>query len=304
MFSKDSPGCSVCVLQNEKIILKKCFGLADLKNGTKIKPNTAFRLASLTKQFTARAITILEEKGKLDFDDQLRKFFPDFPAYGKNISVRNLLTHTSGIPDHETPLYKKIRIGEEPTIYDSLKVIEERKRLLFKPGSKHKYSDSGYVLLALIIEKASGLKYSQFLKKYIFRSLGMDRTIVVDETKPSVKNRAFGYRMLNKKWELYDYDPLNYIVGDEGIYSTVTDLAKWNRLLNKTDWISNFCGLVDKKIKVRYQTGSWVGFNNIILSDMKKNITIIMLSNTTIFKEENKKIDIALKILNEYSLAL
>lgn len=304
MFSKDSPGCSVCVLQNEKIVFRKCFGMANLKNRTKIKFNTAFRLASLTKQFTARAITILEEKGKLDLDDQLKKIFPDFPAYGKDISVRNLLTHTSGIPDHETPLYKKTRIGEEPTIYDSFKILEERKRLLFKPGSKYKYSDAGYVLLALIIEKASGLKYSKFLKKYIFKPLGMNRTIVVDETKPIVKNRAFGYRMQNKKWKLYDYDPLNYIVGDEGIYSTVTDLAKWNSLLKQTDWISNFCGFVDKQRKVRYQTGSWVGFNNIILSDMKKNITIILLSNTTNFKEEDKKIDIALKILNEYSLAL
>ena len=105
MFSKNSPGCSICILQNEKIILEKCFGLADLKNGTQIKPNTAFRLASLTKQFTARAITILEEKGELNFNDQLQQFFPGFPAYGKDISILNLLIHSSGVPDHEKPLY-------------------------------------------------------------------------------------------------------------------------------------------------------------------------------------------------------
>ncbi len=312
-FNQNTPGCAVCVVQNDQIILEKSYGLANLENKIPITPNTAFRLASLTKPFTAMAIMILREKGILDFDDELDKFFPDFPEYGKGITIRQLLTHTSGIPDHEQPLYKKIKKGEEPTIYNSFEILKEQKGTFFKPGSQYKYSDTGYVVLALIVEKTSGKRYSDFLAKNIFIPLKMNNTVVLDETKPALQNRAYGYKKIKSKYKLFDYDPLNYIIGDEGIYSTIRDLAKWPKAWSKTILVSEKvlqealvpqgkCGfswfIQNEKRKIIFQDGSWVGFNNIMLTEIKTGITAILLSNTTQFPTEQKRVNIAKKILD------
>lgn len=319
-FKKNTPGCAVCVIQNNKILFKQCFGLANLENKSPITPDTAFRLASITKPFTAMAIMILKEQNKLDFDDPVTKFIPDFPAYGDNVTIRQLLTHTSGMPDHEAPLYKQIKKRGEPTIYDSLEILKKRRRLLFGSGKKYTYSDSGYVVLAIIIEIVSGLKYSAFLKKYIFKPLRMNNTIVLDETKPSINNPALGYKRKRNSWILYDYDPLNFIVGDEGIYSTIRDLAKWNRAWNTNVLVgkqvlgealspfvlysgkNGLCGFswfIDEKREIRFQDGFWVGFNNIMLTKLDTNSTVIMLSNTNEFAGEEKKVETALTILKK-----
>lgn len=170
-FDNTTPGCTICVVRKRKILLEKSYGLADLKTKTLITPNTAFSLASLTKPFTTMAIMILKEKSLLKFDDKFCKFFPDLPTYGKEITIRQLLSHTSGMPDHEKPLYKKIKEGEEPTIYDSLDVLKEQKEGLFDPGDRYKYSDAGFVILTLIIELVSGKRYADFLSKTIFTPL-------------------------------------------------------------------------------------------------------------------------------------
>lgn len=323
-FNQNTPGCAVSIVRNEKVEFEQYIGLADLQNQTPITETTAFRLASLTKPFTAMAIMILKEKGLLSFDDTLGSFFPDFPRYGKDITLRQLLSHTSGIPDHEKPLYKRIKKGYEPTIYDALDVLKKEKTLLFPSGTKYEYSDAGFVVLALVIEKVSREKYGTFLEENIFKPLKMKNTLVVDETKPEIKNRAFGYTKRNNKWELYDYDPLNYVVGDEGIYSTGKDLPLWQKawteellvsrktlneaLENKTlkNGGKSRCGfswfieeLRGKRIV--FHDGFWVGFNNIMLTDCNKDATIIMLSNTTEFEGEKKKIDTALKIVESVS---
>ncbi len=321
-FSNETPGIAVLIEKAGKVIVKDCLGISNLETQKSITSSTAFRLASLTKPFTAMAIMILKEMGQLNFDDKLSLFFPKFPAYGKNITIRQLLTHTSGLPDHEAPLYKKINKGDEPTIYNALEVLSQEKKLLFKSGTRYTYSDSGFVILALIIEKVSCLTYSKFLNKYIFKPLQMENTVVFDETKPTIPNRAYGYRRKNNQWELYDYDPLNYIVGDEGIYSTISDLEKWNQCWVKNILVSNktlaealtpaklntgflsrcgFSWFIDEKNgrKIIFQTGSWVGFNNIMLTNIKTNTTIIVLSNTTSFPTEKDKVNLALTILKE-----
>lgn len=317
-FNANTPGYAVIAGKEKKITFEECVGLDNLEKRTPITSKTAFRLASLTKPFTAMAIMILKEKGLLKFDDELEKFFPDFPTYGRQITIRQLLTHTSGMPDHEKPLYKKLKKGEEPTIYDSLEVIKEQKEPLFNPGGRYLYSDMGFVILALIIEKVSGQKYSKFLKKYIFEPLDITNTIVFDETKPNIKNRAYGYRKTKNGWMIYDYDPLNYIVGDEGIYSTVCDLAKWRNAWTSKLLVSNetlkealtpyqlksgelgrcgFSWFVNLKKNLVFQPGSWVGFNNIMLIDYNSQTTVIMLSNTTQFPTEKEKLEAAKKIL-------
>lgn len=321
-YSDKTPGCSVAVLKNNKLIFCESYGLADMKNSILNHPYTAFRLASITKTFTAMGVLILFEKGLLKLDDCINRYINDFPNYGKEITIRHLLSHTSGLPDHEKPLYAILRKNEEPTIQDALKILKKQTSSLFKSGTKYEYSDAGYVVLALIIELVSGTKYSVFLNKNIFQPLNMQNTIVVDETKPQINNRAFGYRKINNQYILYDYDPLNYIIGDEGIYSTVLDLAKWTRAWNsdillekKTlqtaltiQKLSNNkdgeCGLgwfirYENGKKYIFHDGFWVGFNNIMLTDFKSAITTIFLSNTNDFPCEEKKLEIANKIMNK-----
>lgn len=324
MFSKfdnTTPGCSVIAFNDKKIMYTNNIGLADMENKIPIGSNTSFRLASLTKTFTAMAIMILDEMKLLKFDDPIIKFFPDFPKYGKKITISQLLSHTSGLPDHEKPLYDEIDTYGEPTIYDSFEILKKQKSLLFRYGTKFEYSNSGFVLLALIIEKVAGEKYSSFLQKNIFAPLGLKNTIVVDETKPFINNRAFGYKKEKNKYIDYDYDPLNYIIGDEGIYSTVLDLVQWIRawqypILVKKETLNmslrlqklekgkfgrcGFSWFIQNIYSKKYifHDGFWVGFNNIMLTECETNITVIILSNTNEFSTEKKRIDAALEILN------
>lgn len=304
-----APGFSMLVNDRRKILLEKSIGLANLQTLKPITPNTAFRLASLTKQFTTMAIMILKERKLLSFDDRIEKFFPDFPNYGKNISIRQLLTHTSGIPDHEKLLYKKINFGEEPNIYDALYVLNQQKKLLFKSGEKNQYSDSGFVLLALIIEIVSKKSYSDYLVENIFLPLKMKNTIVIDNASISIQDKAIGYEKIGNNWKEFDYDPLNYIVGDEGIYSTANDLINWSEawltdvlvsektlsealsagtLTNGSLGKYGFSWLIDTKnnSKLVYQKGTWVGFRNIIMIDLISGASIIFLSNSMMLTNE------------------
>ncbi len=320
-FNNTTPGYAIKILKKNEIIFEQCIGLANLNKRTPITSETAFRTASLTKQFTAMAIMLLCEKRLLDFDDPLEKFFSDFPAYENKITVRQLLTHTSGIPDHEKPLYRKIKPGEKPTIYDALAVLKKQKTLLFPAGSQSLYSNAGYVLLALIIEKVSGKKYATFLEENIFTPLKLKNTKVLDETIPAIKNRAIGYKKTKNTWEVYDYDPLNYIVGDEGIYSSIDDLVQWykgwtsNILIsdktlikalnpaifsNRKNGEYGFSWKIEKwkENKVLYQTGTWVGFANIVCLIPKKKITFIFLSNTNAFSQK-QRISLTKKMISE-----
>lgn len=316
-FSATTPGCAIGVVQDGKLVFKWNVGLAGVEKKRPITSLTQFRLASLTKPFTAMAIMLLKEKEELRFEDTLDMFFPNFPHYGKKITIRQLLTHTSGMPDHEQPLYKTLKKDEEPTLFDALRVLLCEQETLITPGSNYLYSDAGYVVLAIIIEKVTGRNYRDFLAENIFVPLKMENTLVVDETKPDIKNRAYGYQKKANTFIAYDYDPLNYIVGDEGIYSTVEDLAKWwpawtteilvnkntlkqalqrQKLANGSLGRCGFSWFVDEQFV--FHDGFWVGFNNIILTNLETNTTVILLSNTTEFPTEEKRITIALRILN------
>lgn len=319
-----TPGYAAIVLKNNKMLWQKCRGWADLIRQTQITPETNFRLASLSKQFTAMAVQILIERKKLNLENKLTDLFPDYPAYGNKVSVRQLLTHTAGIPDHEKPLYRTIRPGDEPTMIEALEVLKNRPDPLFLPGSKYQYSDAGYVLLALIIEKVSGFPYREFLQRNIFAPLEMHGSDVLDQTKPKIRNRALGYKTLPKnKFRLFDYDPLNYIVGDEGVYSSLEDMIKWSRAWDKEILVSQKTlnkALVPQQllngkfgkagfswlfvnyrgIKIIYQDGSWVGFRNIILKIPGKKLTVVILSNRTDLNTEKQKISFAYMLAREF----
>jgi CubicO group peptidase (beta-lactamase class C family) len=213
---------SVLVAEHGKVIFEGGFGNADAGQGIPFTPATPCYLASLTKQFTAMAIMILAEQHKLAYGDSLPNYLPALPHYARNVTIRHLLNHTSGIPDYA-------RLGlEHPglTNREVVSKLETLDSLNFPPGSRFEYTNSGYVLLASIIERVSGQPYSVFLKRNIFEPLGMKATVVCDESHPEIRGRARGY---NRFGDPDDYDLQT--VGEGGIYTSVQDMFTWDEAL-------------------------------------------------------------------------
>jgi CubicO group peptidase (beta-lactamase class C family) len=201
-----------------------------------IGPETNFRLASLTKQFTATAIMLLVRDGKLKYEDRLNDVFSDFPGYGKTITIPQLLNHTSGLIDYEDIMQKKYAgIAEEkiPQIRDAgvLELLKQQTKTNFPPGTRWHYSNSGYVLLAMIVERKSGMSFGDFLHQRIFKPLEMDHTIAYERGKNEVTDRAYGHTLASGKWRETDQSSTSATLGDGGVYTSLDDLEKWDRAL-------------------------------------------------------------------------
>jgi CubicO group peptidase (beta-lactamase class C family) len=236
--SRNAPGAAVLVVHNGQTVFRQGYGVTDLRTKHPIDAQTNFRLASFTKQFTATCIMLLAHDGKLHYDDHLTDFFPDFPAYGKSITVRNLLNHTSGLPDYEDILmaqYPNMPSDQIPQIRDAgvLKLLEQQTAGKFPPGSNWDYSNSGYATLAMIVEKVSGKSFGEFLHERIFSPLKMSNTLAYEKGKNEVPHRAYGHTEENGTWHETDQSPTSAVLGDGGIYSSLDDLAKWDRALRE-----------------------------------------------------------------------
>jgi CubicO group peptidase (beta-lactamase class C family) len=234
--SVNAPGAAVLVVRNGRAVFRRGYGITDLRNLRKIDEHTNFRLASFTKQFTAACIMLLVRDGKLHYDDHLTDLFPEFPAYGKAITVRNLLNHTSGLPDYEDILVKQHPDTPEekiPQILDAgvLKLLKQQTSGKFPAGAKWEYSNSGYAVLAMIVEKMSGKPFGQFLQEKIFDPLKMTNTLAYEQGKNEVPNRAYGHTRKGDGWQETDQSPTSAVLGDGGIYSSLNDLAKWDRAI-------------------------------------------------------------------------
>lgn len=232
----DAPGLAVLVRQNGRAVFERGYGVRDLRTRAKIDAVTNFRLASCTKQFTAMAIMLLVHDGKLTYNTHLTDVFPNFPPYGKSITIRNLLNHTSGLLDYEdlmlqpspnTPPEKQTQIGGAAV----LKLLEKQTTTKFPPGSKWEYSNSGYVLLGEIVAKVSAKPFPKFLHDRIFAPLRMKNTVAFVKGKNVVPNRAFGYSKQGTAWQETDQDSTSATLGDGGVYSSLNDLAKWDDAL-------------------------------------------------------------------------
>jgi len=242
---KSAPGMAALLIHDGRIEYRATFGLANLETRAPINSDTQFLLASLTKQFTATAVMILVERHKLQFDDTLAKYCPEFPDYARTITIRHLLNHTAGLTQYQELLVGKIdpqtyfRSSKSPpvvhefTAADALRALSRQQKLRFAPGTKFEYSDSAYVVLAQIIERITGQRYAEFLKENIFDPLGMKDTLVVDERKQKVPRLALSYSRSDRsgQWQDITYSPENSIYGEDGIYSTLTDLYKWDQAL-------------------------------------------------------------------------
>ena len=245
--SDNAPGAAVLVVRNGQTVFQRGYGVGDLRTLRPIDEKTNFRLASFTKQFTAACIMLLMREGKLHYDDHLTDFFPQFPAYGKSITVRNLLNHTSGLPDYEDILmaqYPNVPEEQIPQIHDAevLKLLEQQSGGRFAPGSKWEYSNSGYAVLAMIVEKVSGKSFGEFLHERIFVPLKMRNTVAYEKGKNKVPRRAYGHSLSGKtekdRWIETDQSPTSAVLGDGGIYSSLDDLAKWDRALREHTLLS------------------------------------------------------------------
>lgn len=225
VYKPDLPGAAVIVTRNGQIVFRKGYGLANLELNVPVKPEMVFRLCSVTKQFTAVAVMMLVEQGKLSLNDDINRFFPDYPTGGKKITVENLLTHTSGIKDYLNKVWPK-RISQE---FKPGELIELFKNdgLDFEPGTKADYSNSNYVLLGAIIEKLSGKDYGEFIEEQIFKPLGMKHSSY-ERVQKLIPNRVSGYLTLNGAYINAAYLSMSQLYAAGGLDSSVDDLALWD----------------------------------------------------------------------------
>ena len=210
-YSGDGPSASILVLQNGKAALRRSYGFADLENRVRATHATNYRLASVTKQFTAAAILLLAQDHKLELDDPVRRWLPSLPKALDSVTLTHLLTHTSGIIDYEDVMAPDTKVQLHDA--DVLKLLESQDSTYFRPGTSYQYSNSGYSLLALIVERASGERFAAFLHDRIFKPLGMNHTVAFEDGISTVSNRAYGYTSKNSTWTRKDQSTTSAVLG-------------------------------------------------------------------------------------------
>lgn len=226
MKAQQIPGVSLAVIKDGQIVLAKGYGLANVEHQVPAKAETIFQSGSMGKQFTATAVMMLMEDGKLAIDDKLNKYFPDAPEAWRNVTIRHLLTHTSGMTDYPSDFDFR-RDYTEDELYQRAKAIP----LAFQPGEKWGYSNLGYVMLGILIHKVSGKFYGDFLQERIFKPLDMSTARVISES-DIVPNRASGYRLDKGQLKNQDWvSPSLNTTADGALYLNVYDMAKWDAAL-------------------------------------------------------------------------
>jgi len=300
----DVPGASVMIIKDGKVIYNRGYGVADLEANEPVTPSTCFRLASVTKQFTAMSVMILAERKKLSYDNTLSDFFPDFSSPGKKITVRHLLNHASGLIAYEDVMAESTMV---PLLdNDVLSLLNKRDSTYFAPGTEYRYSNSGYALLALIVENASGMSFAQFLRENIFGPLQMTSSVAYEKGISTVPSRAYGYSLRDtsdeKSFIRTDQSMTSSVLGDGGIYSSTEDLFKWDQSLYTTKLVSSTALdqaftpniLPDGKnseygfgwristyreTRCLHHSGSTIGFRNEIQRYPEKHFSVIVLTN-------------------------
>jgi len=228
----DSPGCALGVSRNGRVVYERGYGMANLETGTPITPASIFHVASVSKQFTAMSIMLLAKDGKLSIDDDIRKYLPEIPSYGTTITIRHLLTHTSGLRDQwELIGLARGRFEEDRiTEADVMDIVPRQTALNFTPGSEYLYSNTGFTLLGVIVKRVSGKSLRDFADERIFKPLGMTNTHFHDDYTMLVPGRTSAYVMRDGNWHVSipNYDTY----GATSLFTTVGDLLKWETNLD------------------------------------------------------------------------
>jgi len=224
---KDSPGCALGVFRDGKIAYSRGYGVASLEHDVPITPESVFYAGSVSKQFTAMTAALAIQQGKLSYDDAIRKYLPELPPYADAINVSHLIHHTSGLRDYNTLLSVAGRRDEDA--WDNRVVLQmtaKQTQLNFKPGDEYLYSNTGYTVLATIVERASGMKFAAFADTNVFQPLGLDVTHFHVDARRLVRHRALAYAMREGQWTLDT--PINERAGAGGLYTNIPDLLKWD----------------------------------------------------------------------------
>ncbi|MBL4602903.1 MAG: beta-lactamase family protein [Emcibacteraceae bacterium] len=298
--SLEMPGAAVMIIQDGVAILQKGYGIADFEQNIAVTSKTNFRLASVTKQFTAMSILQLIERGELYLDTSLVDIFPGFPEYGNEITIEHLLQHTSGLFDYEGMVPKEqTRQVNDKDVLEMMMGINES---YFAVGEKHQYSNTAYALLTQILEKITGMAFRDYLKENIFDPLEMNNTLAHEKGINQVSNRAYGHTIEETGVKRTDQSLFSAVLGDGGIYSNLEDLYKWDQSLYTdqilgaeylemafTDHKTNDGKVMSygygwrlenyKGMDIIYHTGSSIGFRNILYRIPSKNFTAVILTN-------------------------
>ena len=296
------PGCALGVVQNGRMAFARGYGLANLDWGIQVSPSTVFDIGSVSKQFTATAIALLDIDGVISIDDDVREWIPELPDYGATITIRHLLNHTSGIRDYLTLMaLEGIDFDNVVTEFDGVARIIRQRGLNFDPGSEYLYSNSGYLLLANIVRRVTGKSLRRFLEERVFEPLGMTHTLIWDDNTEVVHERAIGYSGETGDWSI-DH-AWNFQMGGDGqVITSVEDLAKWDAnfyepivggqalldrmfvrgVLNSGDTIEYALGLsLDRYRGLRrvQHGGSWAGFRAVLARFPEQYTSIIVECN-------------------------
>lgn len=293
---------NVLIARYGALIYERSFGFSHFNKAEPMNPETTFQLASITKTFTGTGILLLQQEGLLNVNDTVKKHIPEFPY--DNITIRHLLTHTSGLQNYMWMVERHWRKSTLPDNEDILTLfLNHRRPLNFSPGQRFEYSNTGFVFLALLIERVSGMSYAEYIHEHIFDPLEMNRSFVYDLHNPvEIENRAYGFRQWRGSHIIIPDDKLDGPLGDKGIFSTVGDLFKWDQALYRSAllpsevWNQAFehgrlsndstvnygfgwrlQNYLDKKIV--HHPGRWHGFRTSFKRFIDDHTTLILLSN-------------------------
>lgn len=298
-YDGKSPGCAVVAIHKGDSIFEHVSGFANVEKDILITSTSNFRLASVSKQFTAVGVLVLLQQGKLRLEQKLTDFFPEFPAYGKDISLYHLLTHTSGLKDYEELMNSNTPITDNGV----LTLLTREESGYFTPGSKYQYSNGGYCLLKLIIERVSEISFGNFMREHVFGPLEINTTCINEDGLQNIQDRVFGYSYRDGAFIQTDQDMTSTTTGDGGIYSSIRDMAKWDRVFytdrvlskeyrdtlftkhvrtDESDGSSYGFGLFLKKWgekEIAYHGGESIGFRIGMCTIPADELTVIFLSN-------------------------
>ena len=295
-YSGEVPGAALLIYKDGVAVVRQGFGMAELESRRAVTPTTSFRLASISKQFTASAVLLLAQDGRLTIDEPIKTWLPSLPAVADAITVRHLLSHTSGLLDYEDLMDP----ADTRQVHDRdvLSLLESENRTYFVPGNDYRYSNSGYALLALIVEHVSGQRYADFLRQRIFQPLDMN-SVAFEDGRSEVSERAYGYSLIDGQWQRTDQSTTSAVLGDGGIYASIDDLARWDaalyddRLLQqpwRTLAVTPATRTDEPDVDyygfgwrlhgaLQWHSGETIGFRNVILRWPSRHLTLVLLTN-------------------------
>jgi len=313
--AEGSPGASVMVIRDGDVLHSAGYGTANLGDGSAMSPSTPVRLASVSKTFTAMAIVILQEQGLVDFDAEVTAWVPELARF-PDVTVRHLLNHTSGLPDYyddESSLEEMAKAPERQRPFqnaEAASIYQSWGEPAFVPGEQFSYSNPGYDLLALIVERASGVTFAEFLDVEIFTPLGMQTAVVRDLPTTLIPGRAIGYELEEggDGWREWDEHWGNWLVGAGGVHASAEDLYRWDQALyqwaesdERMDEVFMPAVLNDGTVseygfgwdvsdrlgrRAIHHNGEWLGFRTSLFRFPEDGLSVVVLSNASVDTEE------------------